>query len=242
MSDWLSNVWANLSSTQAPPAPWMLIVSLLIALVLTYSPAWALARNLITVVHEGGHAMTAVLWGRRVGGIKLHSDTSGVTFSSGKAYGLGAIFTTAAGYTAPALLGLAVTWLVVAGRAYLSIVILGLLMALMFLSIRNLWGLIITVPLTLGFYYSLQFVETFQVFIVTAVAVFLTVASLRPIIELQIARARGEAQDSDADQLQKLTFLIPGLIWVLLFFAVSLAANVLALLMLLESFLVGLNM
>ena len=39
--------------------------------------------------------------GRRLAGIRLHSDTSGLTVSRGKPTGIGMILTAAAGYTAP---------------------------------------------------------------------------------------------------------------------------------------------
>ena len=38
---------------------------------------WRLARNAITIAHEGGHGLVALLTGRRLDGIRLHSDTSG---------------------------------------------------------------------------------------------------------------------------------------------------------------------
>jgi hypothetical protein len=223
----VNGVWEKLIAVQAKPETWMLVTAWVIAFLLTATPLWQVARNAITVVHEGGHALMAVLWGRRIAGIKLHSDTSGVTISSGKPYGLGVIFTTAAGYTAPAALGLFLAYLSSEGRSFLALVILGVSMVLIFLSIRNLWGIIVTVPLTVGLYYILQLNDSVQTFALIAVAAFLTVASTRPIIELQRARNKGEAEDSDADQLQKLTFLIPGILWVGFFLAFSLAANVL---------------
>lgn len=225
--EFVTAIWEKLIAVQAKPELWMLITAWAIALVLTATPLWQVARNAVTVVHEGGHALMALLWGRRVAGIKLHSDTSGVTISSGNPWGLGVIFTTAAGYTAPAALGLFLAYLSSEGRSFLALVILGISMVLIFLSIRNLWGIVVTVPLTVGLYYLLQLNDSVQTFALIAVAAFLTVASTRPIIELQRGRRRGEAQDSDADQLQKLTLVIPGILWVGFFLAFSLAANVL---------------
>lgn len=221
------DLWDQLIAVQAKPELWMLIAAWAIALALTATPLWAAARNVITVVHEGGHALMAIVWGRRVSGIKLHSDTSGVMISSGKPWGLGVIFTTAAGYTAPAALGLFLAYLSSEGRSFLALVLLSLSLVLVFLSIRNLWGIVVTVPLTVGFYFLLQLNESAQTFAVVAVAAFLTVASTRPIIELQKARRAGQGEDSDADQLQRLTLVIPGLLWVGFFLAFSLAANAL---------------
>lgn len=223
--DILTDIWNKLVNAQAKPELWMILAAWAVAFLLTATPAWRIARNAITVVHEGGHALVAIVWGRRIAGIKLNADTSGVTISSGKAWGLGVIFTTAAGYTAPAILGLFLAWLASEGRIFLALAILALSVVLIFISIRNLWGFIVTVPLTVGLYYLLQLNVTVQTFALVAVAAFLTVASTRPIIELQRARRSGEGEDSDADQLQKLTLIIPGIVWVIIFMACSLVAN-----------------
>lgn len=226
--DILLNIWDKLVEVQSKPEMWMLITAWVLAFVLTATPLWRVARNAITVVHEGGHALMAIIWGRRISGIKLNADTSGVTVSSGSSWGLGMIFTTAAGYTAPAALGLFLSWLASEGRTFLALVILAVSVALVFLGVRNLWGFIVTIPLAVGLYYLLQLNESAQTFTLVAVAAFLTVASTRPIIELQRARSAGSAEDSDADQLQKLTLIIPGILWVAFFLVFSLAANALS--------------
>lgn len=235
----IPELWAKLIEVQVKPELWMILAAWTIALALTFTPIWRMARNIITVVHEGGHALMAVVWGRRIAGIKLHSDTSGVTISSGKPWGLGVILTTIAGYTAPATLGLFLAYLSSEGRSFLALVLLGISMLLIFLSIRNLWGFIVTVPLTIGFYYLLQVNESVQTFALVTVAAFLTVASTRPIIELQRARHRGQAEESDADQLQKLTLVIPGILWVAFFMLFSLAANIATIWLLSRDLLVG---
>lgn len=218
-------IWDKLVTAQTKPELWMVIIAWGIAALLTATPVWHITRNIITVVHEGGHALVAIIWGRRIAGIKLNSDTSGVTISSGKAWGLGVIFTTAAGYTAPATLGLFLAYLSSEGRSFLALVILGISALLIFLSIRNLWGFIITIPLTASLYYLLQLNESIQTFALIIVAAFLTIASARPIVELQRARLSGEGKDSDADQLQRLTLIIPGIVWVVFFMLFSLTAN-----------------
>ena len=223
--DAVLEIWDKLVSVQKQPETWMLVVAWILAVGLTVTPLWGAARNIITVVHEGGHALMAVLWGRRVSGIKLHADTSGVTVSRGKPNGLGMIFTTAAGYTAPATLGLILAFLSATGRTYLALAFIGLSVALVFLSVRNIWGFVVTLPLTVGMYFLLQLNDSVQSFVLVAIAAFLTVASTRPVIELQRSRSKGEADESDADQLQRLTFVIPGIVWVSLFMLYSLAAN-----------------
>lgn len=220
----LSNLWESALAKSEAPSFVLILVAVLVATVLTIDPFWRFTRNLITVVHEGGHALVAVLVGRRISGIKLRADTSGVTISKGNPTGLGVIAVTSAGYTAPATLGLALLWFSVAGKSFLALLLLTVLAALMFLSVRNLFGFILTIPIGVALYYTLQLNPSVQTGVVTFLAVFLSVASMRPIIELQRSRLAGVAEESDADQLQRLTFIIPGVAWVGWFALWSIAA------------------
>ena len=67
------------------------------AVLVVLPPLWSVTRHVVTLVHEAGHAIVALLTGRRLNGIRLHSDTSGLTVSSGKPRGPGMIATAAAG-------------------------------------------------------------------------------------------------------------------------------------------------
>ncbi len=84
--------------------------------VVAYPQTWHLSRGLITIAHEGGHALVAVLTRRKLRGIRLHSDTSGVTLTRGRPTGPGMVLTAAAGYIAPSLVGLGAAWLTDAGH------------------------------------------------------------------------------------------------------------------------------
>lgn len=75
-----------------------------IVVVLSLPGVWRTLRHVVTIVHEGGHAFIALAAGRQLSGIRLHSDTSGLTVSRGRPRGFGMIMTAAAGYTAPLLL------------------------------------------------------------------------------------------------------------------------------------------
>lgn len=97
--------------------PWLVGATAAVALAAVLPHVlWRLSRNAITIAHEGGHGLVALLSGRRLQGIRLHSDTSGLTVSRGKPCGLGMILTAAAGYTAPSLLGLGGALLLAAGH------------------------------------------------------------------------------------------------------------------------------
>src|SRR5215472_19377762 len=101
-----AELWDRVAGTQPAPPVWVVAVSGAAALLVVLSPqAWHLARNAITIAHEGGHALVSVLSGRRLEGIRLHADSSGVTYSRGKRHGPGLVLTAAAGYLTPPLLG-----------------------------------------------------------------------------------------------------------------------------------------
>ncbi|OII67028.1 MULTISPECIES: M50 family metallopeptidase [unclassified Streptomyces] len=225
-SDALSaDVLSELLGTQPSPDLWLVVVTAVAALVATAPrPLWRLSRNAVTIAHEGGHGLVALLTGRRLEGIRLHSDTSGLTVSRGKPTGLGMILTAAAGYTAPSLLGLGGAALLATGRITLLLWVATALLLAMLLMIRNVYGAL-TVVLTGGAFLLVSWLTGPQVqagFAYTAVW-FLLLGGVRPVFELQSRRRHGEAADSDADQLARLTN-VPAALWLFLFHAVSLCS------------------
>jgi len=213
--DRLAEVWHNVFAVQPDPPLWVILVTLAAALALVIPrQVWPTTRNVVTIAHEGGHAIVALAFGRKLSGIKLHEDTSGVTISAGKPTGFGVIATTAAGYIAPALLGLAAVWLL--ANHHITGMLWGtlLLLAGMFVAIRNAYG-----AFTVGVTGAVIFIVSWWAPTVVQggfaylLCWFLLLAAPRPVVELQMKRRRGEATESDADQLYRLTG-IPGIFWV----------------------------
>ncbi|WP_280359383.1 M50 family metallopeptidase [Nocardia otitidiscaviarum] len=223
----------RLTGTQTPPPWWLVLGTAIVALLIVlYRPTWRLTRNVVTIAHEGGHAFVALLTGRRLNSIRLHSDTSGLTVSSGKPYGLGMALTTMAGYPAPALLGLGYAALLGAHRITLMLWATIALLAAVLLKVRNGFGLL-SVFVTGGAVFAVSWFGTddLQAGFAYFAAWFLLLAAARPVVELQ--RNRAHEPNSDADQLARLT-RIPGIVWVLFFGAVALAALVIGGRLLLE--------
>ncbi|MFD7279866.1 M50 family metallopeptidase [Streptomyces sp. NPDC059862] len=217
-----TSLWDELIGTQPDPDVWVVIATLVAALaVIVPHGLWRVFRNAITIAHEGGHGLVALLTGRTLTGIRLHSDTSGLTVSRGKPYGLGMILTAAAGYTAPPLLGLGGAALLATGRITLLLWLATALLVAMLVMIRNAYGAL-TVILTGGTFLMVSWLTGPQIQAAFAYAVvwFLLVGGVRPAFELQAKRSRGGAGDSDADQLSRLTHAPAGL-WLFLFHAVS---------------------
>jgi peptidase M50B-like protein len=193
-----------------------------VALPLVWVPGcWRFTRHLVTIAHEGGHGVVALLTGRSLSGIRLHSDTSGLTVSRGRPRGPGMVATTLAGYVAPALLGLGAAYLLHRDQP-LVVLWLGLgLLALLLLQIRNFFGLwSVGVAGTMLFAVTWWGSGTVQAAAAYLVTWFLLLAAPRPVLELQSLRRRGRARTSDADVLARLT-RVPGLVWVVVFLAVT---------------------
>lgn len=187
-------------------------------------PAWSVTRHLVTLVHEAGHASVAVLTGRRLNGIRLHTDTSGLTVSSGRPRGPGMIATAAAGYPAPAALGL-VSMVLVENDLTPWALYTGLVtMALMLAFIRNWFGLLVVVVVAAAVALLIWRAPIdVQDFAALTFAWFLLAAAPRACVDLWSHRRRTRTRTSDADVLARLTVL-PAAVWNLVFIALTGAA------------------
>jgi hypothetical protein len=226
--DALGRFWAQVTATTPDLRPELLLGTAAVAALLVGSPTlWRLTRHVVTIAHEGAHGLVALLAGRRLSGIRLHSDTSGLTVSSGRPTGLGMVLTCAAGYTGPGLFGLGAAALLASGHAIgLLWALLGLL-ALLLVQIRNwygLWSVLVTGGVVFAATYWLP--PEGQAAFAALATWFLLLAAPRTVVELQTARRRRGTPDSDADQLARLTRL-PAIVWVGVFLAVDLGALVL---------------
>ncbi|WP_221467192.1 M50 family metallopeptidase [Saccharopolyspora phatthalungensis] len=200
------------------------LIAGLVALFLVLSRnTWPLLRNVVTIAHEGGHAVIALLSGRKLNGIRLHSDTSGLTLSTGKPTGPGMVFTLLAGYPAVSLLGLGGAWLVTADLARMMLWACIALLVAMLLAIRNAYG-VLSIVVTGGVIFAVSWFATpaWQALCCALFSWFLLFGGLRPIAELRRKRSAGRASQSDADQLARLTGLPAGA-WLAIWFLVGLA-------------------
>lgn len=210
-----------ITTPQPVPAP-QTIGLLAIAAVAAIVVAWPVTRMVVTIAHEAGHGIAATLVGRQLSGIRLHSDTSGLTVSKGKPRGPGMVFTLLAGYTAPALMGLGAA--LVLGQGYAVGLLWGfvLLMAVMLLLIRNLFGLLVVLVGLAAVGLTSWYLEPVQQ---SWVAYFLTwtllLAAPRAVLELM----RQPSPTSDAGQLARLT-RVPQGVWGTVFLLVTVACLV----------------
>ncbi len=219
----LREVWDRATSTQPVPGLELVLATGAVALLLVLAPAtWPRVRLGITVAHEAGHAAVAVLVGRELRAIRLHSDTSGVTVSRGKPRGPGMVAMLAAGYLAPALLGLLAALLLAAGRSVGLLWLLLLMLAALLLWVRNGYGFLVLVLGGAGVLALTWYADgTLQSVAAYLIAWLLLLAAPRPLVEL-LASGRRRGRTSDPDQLAALT-RVPALLWTVLLLLANLA-------------------
>lgn len=221
--NWLSDRISP--GAEADPTILLIALAVMVPLV-AIRPTWITLRHGVTIIHEMGHVTVGRLFGRRVDGISLHTDTSGLTISAGKPYGLGVLMTYLAGYTAPPAVGLGLTWGAVNGYSGLSL--LGLLVILIcaFWLVRNLWG-VVTISLSLaatGYIFWRGHADEITTTVVL-VAMFLLLSGIRGGFDLWAVHHAGEGGTSDASMAARHS-LIPATVWVYAFGAFGFACAV----------------
>lgn len=220
----------DLTGSQGDP-PGAVVLGCLVAaaLCVLVGDLWRVCRNVVTMAHEGGHVLVALLVGRRLHGILLHSDASGLTVSRGRPSGPGMVATAFAGYVGASVLGLVFAALLGIGRItgvlWITVVLLGALLIL----VRNAYG-VATILVSMAVAVAVSWVASSDVQAVLAYTLtwFLLLGGLKSVVELQRQRRRGRGWDSDPDQLARLTG-VPALMWVALYALVGLASLIFAL-------------
>lgn len=213
----LAEIWRRAIAAQPlPSASAIVSIGLLGVALVVLRPLWPVTRLLVTVAHEGGHAVAAVLTGRQLEGIRVHRDTSGLTLSRGRPRGPGMVLTLLGGYLGPVVAGVGAAALLATGR---SLGVLWLLVAVgvwLLLQMRNAYGFVV---LLLGgaaiAAVSWWFPPTAQSSAAYLITWVLLLAAPKPVLELARQRRTGRARDSDADQLATLT-RIPAPVWMFL--------------------------
>ena len=207
--------------------PAVLLGAALALLAVAWSASWRFTRIVVTIAHEGGHALVAVLAGRGLTGIRLHGDTSGLTVSTGARRGPGLVFTFLGGYPAPSLLGVGGALLVAADRTALMLWIAIALLVATLVHVRNAYG-VFAVLATGALVGAVEWwgLPRLQDGFAAALCWFLLFGGMRAVHELQRS-GRRRSGTSDADMLVSLTWVPRGM-WVFLFWLLAAAAVIVA--------------
>lgn len=131
-------------------------IGLAVALALTATPLWrSIGTHVVTVVHEGGHALLAGLSSGRVHSIRIDRDGTGRTVSTpGLRNGVAKAM---AGYLTPPAIGLGALALAHADLSSAALIVLLAGLVLVLLSTRNLFGLATVLLLGGGLYLAAHY-------------------------------------------------------------------------------------
>lgn len=223
----MSDVWELL--TQQDPLPWQWVVlgAATGILIVLLPPLWRLGRHILTVAHESGHAIMGMLVGRKLQGLRLHTDSSGATTTAGTHWGLGGVLTTAAGYPFPGLVAAGVVAVGAAGYARLGFIAMAAVLLLLLVKARSVWTVLLLLTSCAALGGVAVYAPVAGVSVVTgALVAVLVVGTQRTLLEERPAR-RGGAE-SDVWVLGQRTALPAGVWWVLLSSATWVPLGVLA--------------
>ena len=192
----------------------------LLSIVLYRIPVIGKFFNIInTILHELGHALTALLLEGKVHKIEIFHDTSGVTVTQCKSK-IGTIATSLNGYIFASTSAFVCFHLLTLGLYEALIIALSLLFFIvMILLIRNPYGWLWVLCFCglngfLVYHGEESYLEIAALFYATTI---LTESVFSPFIVLYLSFAHSEAA-GDATNLQKFTH-VPAAVWALLFCA-----------------------
>jgi hypothetical protein len=197
------------TTTQVPLTGEEAILIGLAALAMTMiGTLWRFVRHGMVIAHEGGHAVAAAILGRKVSGIALNSDGTGVTSARGGIWP-GTVLLFFVGYLGPSLFGLAAAKMIESGHIVQVLWIALFLLALMLLAVRTSFGVFsIVVAGGLVFLVVRYTPMAFQIIAAYAIAWLLLLSGFRMILE-------HGTHAGDAADLRSRTF-IPKFAWFLL--------------------------
>src|SRR5580704_14523800 len=202
----LDRLWERISSVQPLPPAWVVgVTGLAAVLVVLNAGSWRLTGKVITIAHEGGHALVSLLCGRR--------------------RGPGLVLTSSAGYVTPSLLGVGAAALLATRHQAALLWLALLLLAVTFLGVRNAFGALAVLATAAGVFVVSYFASAaVQAGFAYLAAWFLLLGGMRPVLELTHRRRRSPRSGlSDADQLARLTGVSRN-VWVAAFLLVCTVA------------------
>lgn len=224
----MTDLWADLVTKLTPATEGVTLgtIPLLIAIAVgavgaLWRPAWVALRLLTTLVHELGHATMAVLVGRKVHGIVVRADSSGLAVTAGKKNGFGRILTTWAGYPAPAITALAAAAAATTGYSGIALFVFTVLSAWGLVMARSVTSVAVFITAVAGFGSLWWFGDDSQrAQGLITVATLLLFGAWRSLRDVSTSRDSG----SDTKTLATLT-AIPSVFWLGTFFVVNACAT-----------------
>ncbi|GAA1336262.1 M50 family metallopeptidase [Arthrobacter roseus] len=220
INQWWQQLLAGFARAQVPEvtAIELLIIALAAAALSIPATTWRYFGLFTTVVHELGHAFTALMTGRLLTGITLNRDHSGMTTSYGRG-GWRTVWSGFWGYPVPAVVGAVLVWAGLSGWGPAATSVGALVLLATILFIRNWMGLLIMMgAVVVSAVLILAVPASFTGHVVIGLGLALLVGSVRDLINVITVHTsrRRSVDQSDAYLLYRQTH-IPSVVWLLLF-------------------------
>jgi hypothetical protein len=201
----------------APPLSYELAAGTGVIALVTILIVWPVVAPSVIAAHEGGHALSASLFGGTITAVRLRHDQTGVTEFQGTGW-FGNVFTALAGYLGPSGFGLLGAVLLARGRTQPVLWLTLVLLALLLFHIRNLFGVLV-VLVTGGLVYAVtvEASPTLQTWFAYTWIWLLLLGGVRGVMDLHRGRMtlrQSGSRDtwSDSYRLRTLTY-IPAMLW-----------------------------
>ena len=213
----LDTVLSRIGETQAPlPAPVSLLLGIAAFVVVLGQTLWRIATHVNTVVHEAAHAFVGLGTGRKVGGVTMTKAGGGATKLTpdrGAGFGVAVVV----GYIGPSAAGLIAAKLISIGHIVAALWLGLLLLAVMLLLVRKLFGGIVILVCGVLLFLVLRYTAVgAQVAVAYGLAWFLLVSGPKAVLE-------AGSTPQDAKILARMTLLWASA-WTVLWLIGSLAA------------------
>lgn len=184
-------------------------------LLVVFTGSWA--ASIVTVAHEGGHVVLALLSGRDPSGFVVNEGDGGGGATAFKAgWGVSLIFIGLAGYLTPPLLGLAGANLVLAGKSWSVLWASVILLIGSFLHARGLFTNVVVVLVGAGIgWVAVTGSEDLQALLAVTLVWIMLLGGIRSLLGQGFGKS-----GSDAAELSNDTW-IPAILWVALFWFVA---------------------
>jgi hypothetical protein len=188
-------------------------------------PLWRWTTHVITIAHEGGHALFGWLFGSTIKWIKITSDGGGGTMPVDE-NAVSRFISLLAGYLGPSIFGFGGAWMLVHDFDPRSVLLLSLVFLFgVLIMVRNVFGLFaVLVTGALLWVVAMRAEATVQLVFAYVWVWFLLMGGTRQIPELFLG-VRGNDASTDAAHLQRHTY-IGDVVWLFVFWLLSLGALV----------------
>jgi hypothetical protein len=196
-------------------APVVHVAGLVALLLVGLTGSWA--GSVVTIAHEGGHVVVALLSGRNPRGFVVNEGDGGggaTVFDGGWGVTLLPIYL--AGYLTPPLIGLVGADLVLDGRAWSVLWAVVILLVGSFVAARGAFTNVVVVLVGAGIgWVAVAGGEDLQALLAVTLVWWMLLGGLRSLVPMGLG-----SDGSDAAQLAR-NFLLPAVVWVVLFWYVG---------------------